>query len=452
MQARPELIRPEHIRLGPQGPEVFGPATDLIRAFALIERVEHGLPRERRLFQEERIAAVTAHARRHSAFWRARLPSGQRPLGALPVLTRAELRRQVAEEGALPLPPEHGEARENTTSGATSEPLRFFVSTLNGDYNRARYAFDDIAGDRRLDLPLTVFARRITEKQRLDRWPTITGEIWRTGPGALVPLLGDAESMLDGILDGPGGHLAIRPLLVDALVRRVIATGRRPPPLGELLTFGETMPAALREEAEAVLGARVADRYSCEELGPVSIACRSVPTHQHVCASNVVVEVVDEARRPVPEGMSGDLLLTGLNAMATPVIRYDVGDRAALLPRCPCGHRGPVLTALVGRRNALLRLPDGRLGYFKFGSGFLLALAPITGWRLTQTGRTTLHLQVAAARPLTEAERATLCDRVLADSSRDLSVTFEQVAALDLAPGAKGRMVVNLLEEDATRT
>lgn len=450
MQAQPDLIRPEHVRIGPQGREVFGDAAAFLQAFALIEHVEHGRARQRREYQAHHLALLLGHAQSHSAFWRARLPPGAAALSALPVLRRAELRTQAVAEGALPLPPEHGEALQTATSGVTSEPLAFFTSSFNASYNEARYSFDDVAGNRRLDLPLAFTGGKIKEFEDHDRWPSRTGAIWCTGPGAVMPLSGEhMEVMLARILDGPGGHVATRPAVIEALLIRAKESGRAPPPFAEFLTYGELVTASLREEIRSVFKARVADRYSAEEVGPIAFECRRATAHHHVASSNVIIEIVDERRRSVAEGKAGDILLTGLHSLASPIIRYDIGDRAALIGRCTCGHDGPTLRGLLGRKRSLLRLPDGRLFFLRPANSDLKAIAPILQFRAIQTGPVDLTLQVVLERPLAEEERLGLAALMRRLSSQDFAVTVNQVPTIDWGPSGKRQLVVNLLYDTA---
>ena len=448
MQARTDLIRPEHIRLGPQGPELFGEAVAVLQSFALIEHVERGGLRQRRDYQLHQLRQLFDHVRAHSPFWQARIPAGATSLGAVPLLRKAELRAQIAAEGALPVPPEHGEVGTGNTSGSTSEPLTFHYSRLHAAYNLARYSFDDVVSDRRLDLPLVAMTGKSTVFEEMDRWPTVTGTIWRTGPGTVMPIGSEhMEEVLRRILEGPGGHIATRPAIAEAIVLRARDRQGAPPPIAEILTYGELVTPWLREEARAVLGARIADRYSAEEVGPIAFECRRVPLHYHVASSNVVVEVMDEKRRPAAEGKVGDIVVTGLHCLATPIIRYDIGDRAALVPRCPCGHAGPTLKQLAGRRRALLRLPDGRLFFLRPTAAHLEGIAPVLQWRAFQTAPTALLFEVVAERPLSEAERAGIAGVIRKLSSPAFEVTVRQVPAIDWGPGGKRELVVNLIED-----
>jgi len=447
LQARPELIRPEHIRIGAQGAEVFGEAAHVLQAFGTIEGVEHGLPRRRREYQQARLAEVMAHARAHSPFWAARIPRGKVDLARLPLLTRAALRSQVEAEGALPVPMDQGGVHENATSGSTSEPLRFFTTGTNAAYNAARYAFDDIASGRDISLPITVRDSKADRVEMRDRWPSLTGEVWRTGPARCIPVAGlSMEEIVALLLAEPPGHLAFAPAVVAALIDAAEAAGRPPGSVGEILTFGETVPPRLREDARRVLGMRIADRYSCEEIGPIAFQCWKDDRHYHVASSNVIVEAVDDSGRKVAEGAPGNLVLTALNATATPILRYNLGDIARLLPRCACGHAGPALIDLQGRRKSLLRRPDGQRILYYTRAPEMMRIAPLRAFRVVQPDRATLVLEVAADRALTDAERDALAALVRAETSEDFVVRTVEVERIDWGRGGKRIVVLNLTE------
>lgn len=447
MKARPDLIRPEHLRIGPQGPEVFGQAAATLQAFAMIEAAEHGTPRVRRDYQQQRIAEVLEHARGHSPFWAARIGARRPALWRLPLLKRRELRAQVEAEGALPVPPDHGDVIASATSGATSEPLRFFVTRQNGAYNEARYAFDDIASDRDLGIPLTLMHKRFETVENFDRWPNLTGAIWRTGPAVGLPLGLAMDEIAERLLAGGMGHVMIRPNQLAALVAYATATGRRPQDVGDVLTIGETIAPGLRARTRAAFGARIADRYTCEEVGPIAFQCWTLDTHYHVASSNVLLETVDEGGRDIAAGKPGNLLVTGLQAMATPLLRYDIGDIARLLPRCPCGHAGPALTDLRGRRKSLLRLPDGRRRYFHLEASRLLAIAPVREFRVLQTDKRTLVLEAAAERALTTTESEAIAALLRAEVSPDFFVRIDQVESIAWGESGKRITVLNLMDD-----
>ena len=79
--------------------------------------------------------------------------------------------------------------------------------------------------------------------------------------------------------------------------------------------------------------------YSTSETGPLGYQCRhqtGAVHHLHEDAS--VVEVIDEAGRPVPPGTPGELVVTPLTTSGMALFRYRLGDRGQLLTgACGCG-------------------------------------------------------------------------------------------------------------------
>ena len=153
-------------------------------------------------------------------------------------------------------------------------------------------------------------------------------------------------------------------------------------------------------------GCRVATNYYCTELWAVAGECTSGALHQ-LC-DNVVVEIVDDAGRPVPRGQVGHVLLTSLHAYVQPFIRYRIGDLAAWEDsdeRCACGLGLPRLARLEGRDDDYLVYPDGRrLHPSKITVAVKSPCFPHAGqqifrdYRITQDGPAHVRIQIVPGR------------------------------------------------------
>lgn len=91
------------------------------------------------------------------------------------------------------------------------------------------------------------------------------------------------------------------------------------------------------------------DHYGLTESGfGGGVQCPAREGH-HLRELDCLIEIVDpDDGTPLPEGQTGEIVLTTLQREAMPLIRYRTGDAASLLPGpCACGsplHRlGPVL-------------------------------------------------------------------------------------------------------------
>jgi phenylacetate-coenzyme A ligase PaaK-like adenylate-forming protein len=109
----------------------------------------------------------------------------------------------------------------------------------------------------------------------------------------------------------------------------------------------------------------ILDTYGCTECLVMSFVCSHGRKHVH--EDWVILEAVDEAMRPVPDGtLSATVLLTVLVNDVQPFIRYDLGDRLRFYTDpCPCGS--PFRSFQVEGRNAtLIRVGDVQLSPLVF--------------------------------------------------------------------------------------
>ena len=89
---------------------------------------------------------------------------------------------------------------------------------------------------------------------------------------------------------------------------------------------GGNIPAT-RERIETIWGARVFDHYGMTETGPVAVECEGDAGSMLVLESEYIAEVVEPGgTRPVPPGELGELVLTNLGRVGSPLIRYRTGD------------------------------------------------------------------------------------------------------------------------------
>jgi phenylacetate-CoA ligase len=126
---------------------------------------------------------------------------------------------------------------------------------------------------------------------------------------------------------------------------------------------GGSIPAT-RDRIEEAWRARVFDHSGMTEIGPLSIECPAQPGGLHPLESDFVIEVIDpETGKPVGPGAPGELVVTTLHRIASPLLRYRTGDLVCLAPEpCACGRalvrleggiRGRVDDMIVLRGNNL---------------------------------------------------------------------------------------------------
>ena len=104
---------------------------------------------------------------------------------------------------------------------------------------------------------------------------------------------------------------------------------------------GGSIPATRARIEQLWPGATVFDHHGMTEVGPVSYQCPARAGALHVLESAYLAEFVDpQSGAPVASGQTGELVLTTLDRVASPLIRYRTGDlvKARAPGRCSCGR------------------------------------------------------------------------------------------------------------------
>lgn len=105
-------------------------------------------------------------------------------------------------------------------------------------------------------------------------------------------------------------------------------------------------------------GARVQDHHGMTEVGPVTYECPVRPRVLHVMESAYIAEIIDPSTgEHAAAGQPGELVLTTLGRLGSPLIRYRTGDlvRAALDAQCECGRSELALEGgILGRTDDMV--------------------------------------------------------------------------------------------------
>ena len=123
--------------------------------------------------------------------------------------------------------------------------------------------------------------------------------------------------------------------------------------------FGaEPWSEAMRKEIQARMGLKAVDVYGLSEiLGPgVASECEEAQAGLHGWEDHFLFEVIDpESGKTVPEGESGELVITTLTKEALPMLRYRTRDITRLSrERCECGRTHLRIRRITGRNDDML--------------------------------------------------------------------------------------------------
>ena len=121
---------------------------------------------------------------------------------------------------------------------------------------------------------------------------------------------------------------------------------------------GGSIPATRRRIERLWPGATVFDHHGMTEVGPVSYQCPTKPGTLHVLESAYIAEVIyPQTGAAVAPGEAGELVLTTLDRVGSPLVRYRTGDlvKARPLAQCACGsHELALEGGILGRTDDMV--------------------------------------------------------------------------------------------------
>lgn len=137
--------------------------------------------------------------------------------------------------------------------------------------------------------------------------------------------------------------------LVQGSVERLVC-------IGESLRDRSMSLLKCGQELETLWGAKVYSTYASSEIVTTFCEC-AFQQGGHLSPELGLVEIVDEAGQPLPDGQVGEVVVTPLQVEGMPLIRFRTGDVSFIAGRtCDCGRNGPRLGPILGRRQQMMKI------------------------------------------------------------------------------------------------
>jgi phenylacetate-CoA ligase len=194
---------------------------------------------------------------------------------------------------------------------------------------------------------------------------------------------------------------------------------------------GGSIPAT-RARIEQAWNARVFDHSGMTEVGPMAIECPANPGGLHILEDDYFAEVidldpVDQATRFAKPGQVGELVLTNLGRLGSPLVRYRTGDLVRVDPEpCPCGRKWMRLAGgILGRTDDMIAI-RGNNFYPSALENVIRRFSEVVEYRVTidrSSSLAEMRIEIEAA----QNARMNLASR-LADAIRDELMFRAEVA------------------------
>jgi phenylacetate-CoA ligase len=372
--------------------------------------------------QGRQLGRLAAHHRAHTPSFAARLKDagldGQgfdslAHLRRLPPIGRRDLQETGEGFFSVLVPEAHQPVNELTTSGSTGEPVTVRTTQLLRLLWHAMTLRDLLWHGNDFSGRITTVRPQVTAYYERKGWGRPVDDLYVSGPAQGIPIGTDIREQLRLMRRFESEVLVVFPSNLNAMVQIWEAEGFEPVSLRRIRTLSETVSDDLRARISRLSGVDIEDHYSSQETGAIAVQCPQSGLY-HVMAETVIAEVLDDRGEPCGEGESGRVVVTDLHNLATPLVRYEIGDYAEVGGVCPCGRGLPTLRRILGRERNLVLMPDGRRHWPRLGpiGEAFNKVAPVRQLQLIQHSLTAIELRVVTDRPVTPSEQAAMTEAV----------------------------------------
>ncbi len=213
-----------------------------------------------------------------------------------------------------------------------------------------------------------------------------------------------------------------------------------------VVTTSEVLTPEDRQLLREVFGAPVFNEYGCGELGTIAHECSEGALH--LSEENMLVEILD-GERPCAPGESGEIVVTELNNLAFPLLRYRLGDYGFVAPEpCRCGRALRVLGSVHGRAYDFVRNRRGQLFHGEFVMYIFEDLrrqaAGIRQFQVEQTDLDAFTVRIVRADGYDPACEQLVVDRFHEHVDPEARLTFQYVEAIAREASGKLRVIKGL--------
>ncbi len=419
----------------------------LVHQFEQNERLPAG-QLNRYLFRQ--ISNLLRHAEAHTAYYPTRFkaagfdPAAELTLerwNTVPILTRADIQNSKDELTAQKLPKSHTPTSWVTSSGSTGAPIAVLNSHLQKTLWDAATIYEHIVHGR--DFGALAGAVRVFKKTklgpkgaRMKDWGKPFTTLLHTGEAGVFDIHEDPEQMADWIIREKFKYLLLFPSSLEAVLPILHAKNADLGALAHFRTVSEQLAPEIRTAAQDLLGKKIIDMYSAQEVGYIAIQC-PLHDHYHMIPELCFTEILREDGTPCQPGEVGRVVVTVPYSYPFPLIRYDIGDYAELGAPCDCGRTQPVLKRIMGRVRNLVTLPDGSRHWPMTASKKLREIVPFSQFQMVQTSLTEVTARFVTERAITADEQATMTKIIQDRLGHPFKITIEEPKSL--ARGANGK-------------
>lgn len=225
-------------------------------------------------------------------------------------------------------------------------------------------------------------------------------------------------------------------LLARYLKRESIVLNSICPSLKVCIATSEVCTLEDKKLMESSFGVPVINEYGSSEVSIIAFGDQE--KDWRISGELLHVEVLDNDNRPLPPGQVGKIVVTSFFNKAMPFIRYEVGDRGAIVYD---DKNRPLLKQLYGRLNDTLRLPSGKVvpgfTFYYVTKAMMDRIPGLREYNIKQTAVDTLEFDLVMDSTMDDRSEEELRRLALKYLEPGMKIHFNKVEKIVRTPSGK---------------
>ena len=195
---------------------------------------------------------------------------------------------------------------------------------------------------------------------------------------------------------------------------------------------------------------KVFETYGCSE--GFLVAAKKDLDYYYIMSPHVYVEVVDDAGNEVPYGEWGNILLTRLDNLSMPLIRYKIGDLGSLLPpnEYPQNRdlKFPLLKQIIGRSTDVVKTLSGKYMVVHAFTGIFEHIPEIRQFKVIQRNIESIEIEYIPGLNFEKQLLVSITKMIQEYLNENFMVNWIEVSKISPSPSGKPCLVESYLKSN----
>lgn len=214
------------------------------------------------------------------------------------------------------------------------------------------------------------------------------------------------------------------------------------------VSWGDKLFPHYKEAIEKAFHCSIKDTYGCSE--GIMIAAQKDLDYYYIMTPHVHLELVDEQGNEVPDGELGRVVVTRLDTIGMPFVRYYTGDLAVKLPkdRYPQDRElnFPLLERVIGRDTDIVKTRNGGQMIVHFFTAIFQLEPSFQQFKIIQRNLDGIEVEFIPSSHFDVAAKTRIEKRITEELKENISIQWKEVQIIPPTKSGKPQIIESLIK------